>query len=296
MSDYLDYRKAIIRTYNYRKLHGELPPGLQNPSPAKIKNECLRKYQSPDFKRKDIVILVSFLEVQEEGEVLRKLRRELDKFKPLNSYLRGRTDDPQDRHIELLGWLLDFEARPFDSSYDYESVYAEPLVPDDPQENKDADRNKARKGGDKSENAVVEKAPIYKKRLKSKMTGVAICLGVVAVLGAMSAIYFSNSARVTEDKACMIWDRDKFIKIDCDSALPPEFVFILEENLLMNQRRIPKREITESDIGKVWYVGRGRDSIDLFKIGGWDPVNPRRDLRRLSRHVYDKYVRNTGSQ
>ena len=53
-------------------------------------------------------------------------KREIDKFRPLLTFMNGKIDDPDIKNVELLAWLIDFEDRPFILGKKYRQV-SQPL-------------------------------------------------------------------------------------------------------------------------------------------------------------------------
>lgn len=301
---YKDYLDAITRYYEQKKISNGLSPRLLNPSPAKLKDECLIVYQSRLLK-KDLKILTDFLELPEGSDVLKTLKKSRDKFKPLDNFLRAGTEKPEDRHIELLGWLLNFEPRPFVVGHDYES------------DEKTTPQHNPPTGGtdviDVTGTGVPSTGTVpASPRQVSKVSGFVqyiygwlnrkrrgLRVGGVAVLGLATAIYFNHSSNegspyksaFLDNKACMTWNGDYYIPISCDSQNTDIIKEPREESRLQNLHRITKPDtLTNEDVGKVWYRKRGNGRIDFYTAGGRDPVDPKGNLHPLSFYMFEKYL------
>ena len=297
---YIDYQDAVLKLYAEKKGSNGLSLRLSNPSPAKIKDECLALYQS-GVAEKDRQMLMLFLEVREASEIVRAIKRGRDKFKPLDNYLRDATGKTEDKNIELLAWLLGFEPRPFSPGRDYSgheidtgvALAAGSAVRCENKEANDFRESIPETGGPASGEVNVFQYIYAGLRRK----GVVLRLLVIAILGLAAIIYFNSKARafggvMTDSRQCMIWSRDSFERVSCDSPGVPGLVLPFDESRFWNLHRITRPDtLTVRQVGKVWYRKRGRDSLDLYTAGGQDPVNPGADLRRLSLYMFNKHLR-----
>lgn len=109
-----EYRAAVLNDYKLRKAANGLRHNLLHPTPGNLKDEAIYVCTSR-FKRSDEHILIEFFEIQKDQcEYVAAINKiDIDYFRPLLYYLRGRTENPDIKHIELLAWLTDFEARPY---------------------------------------------------------------------------------------------------------------------------------------------------------------------------------------
>jgi hypothetical protein len=292
---YQDYLDAIMKHYEQKKLNNELSLRLLNPTPAKIKDECVAVYQSRLMER-DLKMLISFMEVREGADVLKAIKKGRDKFKPLDNYLKNATEKTEDRNIELLGWLLDFEPRPYDDRYDYKKdvppttkkTLAKP--PEDP--TKKEAYGKAVNPVELTTTAI-QPEPINAEQVGPKRPTLIKKLGFIAgsliiASGLIAAVIFNNK----DNKGCMIWVGDHYERVSCDSSGGMGLVLGLDANSVRHLRRITRPDtLTEKDIGKVWYRKRGADSLDFYTTGGRDPVDPNLDLKRLTVYIFEKYLR-----
>jgi hypothetical protein len=246
---------------------------------------------------------VSFLEVQVESDILKAIKRGRDKFKPLGNYLKDPTGKTFDRNIELLGWLLDFEPRPFVFGRDYkkDTVSTTEKISVDPPEciiqekETNAEAKDPRKPADMvfhtrltDGKPIVPKSQGFIKKLGFIAGGVVIASGLIA------AVLLNNIGV----NGCMIWVNDHYESISCDSSGNGRLIVAKEENDLRYMRRITRPDtLKETDIGNVWYRKRGGDSLDYYTIRGRDPVDPNQDLKQLTVYIFDKYLKkNIGSK
>ncbi|WP_139785319.1 hypothetical protein [Chryseobacterium phocaeense] len=106
-----------------KKEKGELSLHLTEPTPSRLKSECIIVY-SERFKEKDTKALRLFFQTKEDTTDYSSSIRNIDtdKFKPLCNFLKGRTSDTDAKNIELLSWLIDFEPRPYDHKNRYDDL------------------------------------------------------------------------------------------------------------------------------------------------------------------------------
>lgn len=120
-----DYQKLVIEYYQWKKSHHKLRSELRHPTRAKLKKECVRLCRGK-VQRKDEKVIRDFCEDWDEKKTyLQNIGNyDVDKFKPLSNFLQGNSDSTDPKNIELLAWLIDFKARP----YDFDKDYSAPLV------------------------------------------------------------------------------------------------------------------------------------------------------------------------
>jgi hypothetical protein len=101
-------KKDLILSYQKKKAAGNFSANLSNPSPGKLRDECLIVYKER-YAPEDDIILRLFFEKDKEGEYSESmLKVDIDKFRPLVALLKGR-GDPHEKHYRLLAWLMGFE-------------------------------------------------------------------------------------------------------------------------------------------------------------------------------------------
>lgn len=122
----MDYKSCVLYVYRQKKQTNSLSLRLLNPSPGELKDECLAVCRDR-YDRKDENVLSTFFGRGEDKASYMRLinKREVDKFRPLERHLKGRTRNCSDTNIELLAWLIDFEWRPYKFGVDYSKLYLE---------------------------------------------------------------------------------------------------------------------------------------------------------------------------
>src|SRR5690606_5359152 len=89
MSQFEEYKKKVIGTYELRKTTGELVTNLINPTPANLRNECLHVY-SETTTDNDLKILRNFFGPRGNNPDYHQIiwNAKVDKFKPLVNFLK----------------------------------------------------------------------------------------------------------------------------------------------------------------------------------------------------------------
>lgn len=115
-----DYREKVILTYEEKKKANAISLNLLHLTPGNIREECIKVYEERPLK-KDENLLRSFFE--SKGDTTNYSSNikatDIDKFRPLINFIRGKTVIPESKNVELLAWLIDFEPRPYKGDFDY---------------------------------------------------------------------------------------------------------------------------------------------------------------------------------
>ncbi|PWK65381.1 hypothetical protein LX99_05026 [Mucilaginibacter oryzae] len=109
-----EYRTAVLRDYEKQKASGKLPLKLAFPTVVNLKEHALSACKER-FLRIDENVLISFFERQSDPDAYIDAinKADADIFRPVNYFLKGRTQNPEEKQIELLAWLTDFANRPY---------------------------------------------------------------------------------------------------------------------------------------------------------------------------------------
>ena len=122
-----DYKKAVISDYHYKKERGLLSSNMFNPTAAKLRKECLIALRGKTKKADEKVIREFFNSGEESNDYSPFIKRfDRDKLKPLDNFIKGETEVRDDKNVELLAWLIDFEPRPYNPKLVYTEGRAAP--------------------------------------------------------------------------------------------------------------------------------------------------------------------------
>lgn len=266
-----DYKKLVVITYRKKLADGTLSNNLADPSPAKIREECLLVYTSRYKKETDNKTLETFFGHSDERGDYRPIiyNFKVSLFKPLSQFLRDLNRDPNTINIELLAWLIDYQPRPF--RFDpLKKTEEEPIS-----------RQPPRSGSTEVPGCGIPTIT-WKEWIKNYRNESIVAF---VILGIIIALVIN----IIPKKQCMYWSGDHYEAIACDQQLFGVQSIALDTMKLNNFRRITKPDtMTTYSVGKVWYVKIGKNP-DCFTADGNHPLYPGKDLRRLSLHMLREY-------
>lgn len=280
-----DYKAQVVNFYKKKRDERCLPLNLINPTSAKLKNECLLVFQARGIKR-DIGILRQFFgHKNDENGYLKAIKTiDTDKFKPLANFLKEQTQDTEDKNIELLAWLLDFNPRPFQFSLDqsnYNLVEIKSLK-------KDLEY--------KSETIKIlgdEKRLPAKIWDQNKSLKLILTLFIVISFFILFNIYMRSNSflGVFEDKnQCMYWSNNQYVSIHCNEKMPQTQIIALDQSKIKYFKKITRPDtLTIADINRVWY-SKINKVVELYTSPGKHPLHTEKQLKPLSKYMFNKYV------
>lgn len=106
-----NYKDLVVKSYQEKLASRDLSNNLSDPTPAKLRDECLSVYTSRYNKETDYKILEAFFgKPDEHGNyywIIYNVNVPL--FRPLAQFLRDMSRKPNTRNIELLAWLIDYQ-------------------------------------------------------------------------------------------------------------------------------------------------------------------------------------------
>lgn len=312
------YKQVILQTYLRKKAAGPLSFRLLEPTPASIKEELIQ-YLNERFDLRDKQTLELFFGHQENAAAYAKAvkRIEIDKFRPVIKFLKGQTDNPDDKQVHLAALLIDFKERPYEFGKEYsmgeekdpvtedkEVPVAEPIksnqetgngenieskeVDTEPEET--AGKNPVKEAEEMGENEDVEvKRSFFSETINKKKSVFTLLL--VLLFGSLGFVVNRLTDGNITGKQCMYWKGDHYEAIECDIKLAADIDKIaLDTFLLKNFKKITRIDtITERSIGKIWYL-KHQKTFDFFTAKGVHPIHKRK-LSRLSQYIYDQELR-----
>jgi hypothetical protein len=184
-----EYKKAILLHCDTLRSEGMLSGNISLPTPGKLREECGTVYRSRQLTDSDKQVLRDFFGPADTNgnfkEIIGKV--DIDKFRPLNYYLRKPKIETDAKNIELLAWLTDFAQRPFK-----EENFTKPETP------------------------PIKNLGLYFRRLMKligkyqKQSALALAgLGLVTVM----------LIKLFPGKQCMYWAGDHYEAIDCNKQI-----------------------------------------------------------------------------
>lgn len=301
-----DYQQLVMRMYERKKANNTLPHGLKHLTPAKLKDECVKRC-TKDVSRRDEKVIRDFCGDLNESRNCHIIiqRCDTDRFRPLVNYLKGKSDRTEEKNIELLAWLIDFRDRPWelgkeisgDDDTDVDLVLNnDDLAAGDtetvPVSPPNTPVGKEVKQGEGPVVPVISKEREERikgpelRRKPTKTLAAAIMLSLVLGTGSM----WWWKSKTPDSGDCMYWLEDHYEPIACDQKIPNTMIIALDAMRLKNFRKITRPDtLTYHDIGKVWY-SKINGNIEYFTSGGAHPVVFGRELKPVTPYIIDKHI------
>ncbi|WP_342327682.1 hypothetical protein [Pedobacter sp. FW305-3-2-15-E-R2A2] len=276
-----DYKDLVVRSYKEKLAAEKLSYNLADPTPAKLRNECLFVYTSRYDKKRDSKTLEAFFEKPDEHGDYHSIiyNFKVSRFRPLAQFLRDPNREPNAFNIELLAWLIDYQPRPF--RYAYQVNQDDDPEPDPPTE-PEPSTEPAPPAKPEHPTKPRPPAPVWKERIKKHQKETAV---VLLLLGLTLFLLL----KMPPKKQCMYWSGDRYEAVDCNQQLFGVQSIALDTFKLNHFKKITKPDtMTAYSVGKVWCVQIG-DVPDCFTTDGNHPLYPGRELKKLSLPILRKY-------
>lgn len=316
-----DYTDLVVKAYEEKRDANLLSQLLVRPTTANIRKECLYVYNERIKKgeREEENTLRAFFGVPPAGKNFGYVieRYHADRFRPLQSIIKREIKNPAEVNVELLAWLIDFKPRPLANAQKISGNTIEAIAPVSPitdQEETNMGEVKEISPGTNTPNMesslqeerhkISAKGNLYAGNLpvkKLKGNSWNSRLRTTAVIILMIAVIFGGVFIIGEEKkdkqivmgnpgnGCMYWSGDHYERVGCNED--PKGRFIIPVNKENKLRRITRVDtITEWSIGKIYYIKDG--PLKFYTDSGNYPEDVNRSLKVLSRHMFDKYLRN----
>lgn len=286
-NNFEEYKKAIITRYEEEKM-GKYSDLLLDPTPANLKRLCLL-ISEEEMRFSDLATFRHFFCFKSEEDIPKWIKNfDTEKFKPLSTFLKIRTNLKDYRSANLIAVLVDFNQRPYtkflDTSYPENSEIPKNSIPNtglSPREH--FSERMAISKPDENSHQLMIKQPMSKR--------------VMLLLSLFGAILFSAFVLkdVFDDK-CMIWKGDHYEKIDCDEnrvfgEMSYDNVVALNKDVLENFRRIEVCDTTTffiNDRPMIWYIKQD-GKCEFFSCNGIHPIT-RKPLRPITKHMVEKHI------
>lgn len=269
------YKKVLLDYYNDTKSE-DVSGVLLEPSPAQLRDLCCIKIDN-GLTKSDEELLRLFFETKREDSLKLSVKRcNIDKLKPIISFLKRESDTENRARVELAAILIGYTPRPYAAFSglikNSEVFTAQPF-----------------ETADQTNNTVAEKPIVAKKKGYKK----ALYL-VLGLIGLSSVGYVVKDTLMPEPQ-CMQWQNDRYELLDCN----------LEVNGFIDAQLLPIDEavvnlksvkITDSTTffkgGKaiVWYC-KVNGVPECFDGPGFHPVTGKA-LRPITEYIIKKYFNN----
>jgi hypothetical protein len=308
---YPDYIKLLKEDYQRKRKDIRFSSLLAGSTPAKIKKACIQSFKT-NYQNRDERTLREFFGMEEAGRKFPQLieRTETTKFKPLDNYLKGATENTDPTNLELLAWLIDFQHRPWVLEKDVELTDDErailfkdlneaPVHPPEP--NPTTDRP-SRKHGTQDQNPKQEPGKVVKVAdpntsgfgtTKKKNKFIIAALITASIAGGGYILQQSQATRQSQNSpvGCMYWAGTHYEPMPCNEERKDRLKLPLDTEKMKNFKRITQEDtISPKSIGIVHYI-RMNGVREYYTAGGNHPVEVTRSLHKLSQYMFDTHLK-----
>lgn len=301
-----DYKVQVVDFYKRKREQGHLPLHLINPTPAKLKKECLLVFQSRRTKTDMAILRQFFGHREEESGYLNAIKTiDTDRFKPLVNFLKEQTQHTDDKNIELLSWLLDFSPRPYKYGAQMNGMTIDEFKEETSTMVSVLDQNdiitleRESVGSSQSDlylepltigaESNLHQTPWYQKK---RIIVFGLTIVVFTFLLSFNKYLKSNSffGIGANENQCMYWATDHYMSLPCDHKVPNVNIIALDLSNLNHFKKITRPDtLTLSDINKVWY-SKVEKVVEFYTAPGNHPEHPEKQLKPLSKYMFIKYV------
>jgi hypothetical protein len=295
----LIYSKAVLAYYHQKLVADELSLFIRQLSPASYKEACL-EVRRERFSRKDELPLKAFFgEGADKDACLFAINGlDIDKFKPLVNFIKGKTQKPDDKVVELVAWLIDFKDRPYDPRKDY-SITPYPLQgslidkaidasPTEPAGNEDGPQPISPEPTKRSSQTISLKAGMEKRKRKRIILAITISIAFVMVV--LWIWPRKTTLPRIDGQACMFWVEDHYQPISCNQKVDKVQVIALDSEKINHFRKITRPDtITENALGSIWYV-KFHGVYEYYTSPGYHPIDTSLKLRLLNDYILINHI------
>ncbi len=302
-----DYIKLVLEDYQKKIENNTISHALVHLKPAALRDLCIAHYEKKYDPKKDQIALNEFFGQYDDKLSMAKAIKKCEpsKFKPLINYLKKETNNTDEKNIELLAWLIDFNDRPFELGKKYIVEDAESLGETITlEENKD--------GGEQPDNGHILPFPppfgngsdthtgklISSNKPNGSFKKIGIYIGIALLGAAGMYIYYNNTNHkpavmgntFTHTEGCMYWTGDHYEQVSCKKTIKDALVIALDSFKLVHFKKITTPDtITHQDIGRVWYI-KNEGNIEFYTSEGAHPVDMKKRLKPVTGYIIDKYI------
>ncbi|MGE9314241.1 hypothetical protein ACLOAU_21480 [Niabella sp. CJ426] len=314
---FVDYTNQVLQDYQKKLAAGKLPSNLSQPTPARLRDECLIVFKDRFTKKDERTLRDFFGPPGENGYEWVIENWNIGKLKAMINFLNNPAIKTDEKNIELLAWLIDFEPRPLEQwkknggqpiaiSVNEEIEIDQESPPEKVEEDKSVEDLKAPQPAPGPTPAPPkEEPPLIPVLLASPKTPVKkTALGglIAAILLSVTGILVFNGNNSSGggillggglSNQCMYWAGDHYEPLPCDQKIDDVAVIPVDTVRLRRFKKITRPDtITINDIGRVWYAKINRQ-LEFYTFEGTHPTKPQLRLKPITGYIIDKYIQNS---
>lgn len=296
-----NYREAIKSKYEKEKV-GIHSNYLMNPSPAQLRMLCeliFKENKSSD----DLYAFNAFFGFEFNMGTIGKLRNQVDRFKPIGSFLKGKTELADITAVNMAAILVDYNPRPIqrflkenatlvikEEQPGYSIVNT--VDPTSPEEKNETTTTKTIAIFDTTikanTSAIATLTQLQNKTISVKQIGKILMLLLVFLVSA-----YGVKELISPKKGCMQWQKDHYEVVDC--AIAGIGVMNEIKPTIAEELKLKKIEVTtqtpffQKNKAIVWYC-KNNGKPEYFNTAGFHPENGK-PLKPISQYIIDKYIK-----
>lgn len=296
-----DYKQAIQAKYEDEK-SGDYGSFLINPSRAKLRDLCnihFKENRNPD----DFAIFRNFFGFEFKEDNSKELKKQTDKFRPLETFFKGETDLTDISGVDLAAVLVNFNPRPLQryikvmgtrttaSKEEKATIAIVAKNNDFPAEEKKIELIKNHDHAVKT--TVVSQSILA--QLQHKTISVKQMFKILMLLVIIAVSAYGMKELIVPKKQCMQWQMDHYQIVDCSSTtqgigIINEIKPIIEEELKLKKIEVSiKTPFFQKNKAAVWYCKKN-SKLEYFNAAGFHPESGK-PLKPISQYIIAKYIK-----
>lgn len=273
-----DYIYAIKLKIEVQK-NGVMCSYLTQPSPAQLRNLSLMLLEN-GLNANDENGFRNFFQTKKEEDLKKCINHfDIEKFKPIISFLKRKTTTTNSINLELIAIMVDFEDRPLFKFLNMDKILSN------------------RKGNENQHEIIsflnIEKSNeiVKSEFVKSKIK---LIFKIVLSFFLLFIFFYLIKKEFFQEKECMQWQKDHFEPMKCEinslGFAAVNEIKTLDKNLL-GFKKInvnPKTIFFKNEKPIVWYFKKD-GQLEFFNAPGFHPENGK-PLKPISKYMIKKYV------
>jgi hypothetical protein len=295
-----DYKEAIKAKYEEEK-SGDYASFLINPSRAKLRDLCIILF-TENSTSDDLRIFRNFFGFDFRDGISTELKKQTDKFRPLETFFKGETDLTDISGIDLAAILVRYNKRPI---HRFLKLTDNTIVLEEKTSYSIVDKNVNFNFEEDKENrtaVVIPNNPIKKtflprlslQQFQQQTISVPQFFKALVLLMVVLASFYGIKELFFPAKDCMQWSNDHYELVDCSSSVQGissrnEIIPIKKEELDLKKIKVTQQTpFFQNNKAIVWYCKKN-DKIEYFSASGFHPENGK-PLKPISQYIIDKYI------
>ena len=276
----MNYTQEVYSDYKIKRENNTLSVRLLAPTASGLQEECICVCKERKLPKNDKLLRSFFGPLENEEDYLQVITNyDVDKFRPLVNFLKGKTSKTNIKNIDLLAWLICDEKK-----VDSIIIPVEVNVLDLTGTGSLADI-KPDNREPKTRQQIKPMQYFFLRHLNK------ICIIFLLIAIGTFMVWKNQKDRrtITEDERCMYWTGEHFEGISCEEQTDIIKISLDTKKLNSFKKITNYDQLTKKDLGKVWYSNIDK-KIAFFTDSGMDPIDTNKKLKPLTPYILNKYV------